>query len=359
MTCAAPFALLFAACAQVPAVAGQNPPHPYSDTPGASRSGTGWSTADPAKLGLDTVALKEHLHICRSSGADACFVAYRGVIVQEWYGPEYAFPMPTMSSVKSWTGLLVGMLIADGKIKSLDQPVADFVPEWTAGARAGVTVRQLLTMTSGLGRRSATSGADMSVGFVSNKDSFVVTLPLQWQPGSRWEYSNEGAQLLSPLLDRAAGIPSQQYAKERLFGPLGMDSTELRLDQAGHAWTYADAKTTLRDFARIGQLMLNRGRWNGRQIVPEAWIAASTHPVPQRSDYGMLWWILGNPPVGFATIGYLDTDCLVFPREQLVVARMQAKPREGEGQYLQPHTVEVLRSIVPPALQGAPASGGS
>ena len=132
------------------------------------------------------------------------------------------------------------------------------------------------------------------------------------EPGSRWDYSNEGVQLLSPILEKAAGVPLQDYARERLFRPLGMDETRLRLDAKGHAWTYADAETSLRDFARLGELMRNKGRWRGRQVVPEAWVDASTQPCPRNTSYGYLWWLIDNPK-GFAARGYLDTNCYVFP----------------------------------------------
>src|SRR5206468_453471 len=117
----------------------------------------------------------------------------------------------------------------------------------------------------------------------------VIALPLSWEPGTRFEYSNEGVQLLSPLLDRAAGEPIQNYARRRLFEPLGMLDTRLNVDVKGHAWTYADMKTTSRDFARIGLLMLRRGSWKGARIVPEEWIDLSTTPAtPLSRDCGLL-----------------------------------------------------------------------
>ncbi|HEX6748761.1 MAG TPA: serine hydrolase domain-containing protein [Longimicrobium sp.] len=306
--------------------------------------GGGWRAGNAAALGLDTAALARHRALCEGSGADACLVAFRGRIVQEWYGPEYRYPMPTMSSMKSWTGLLAGLLVADGRI-GLDDPVARWLPEWRAGAGRGVTLRHLLTMTGGLRRRWGRGPGDEMVGGVSDKNALVLSLPLERAPGERWEYSNEGAQLLSPLLERAAGRPLREYAAERLFAPLQMDSTSLRLDGAGHAWTYADARTTLRDFAKICQLALDGGRWNGRQVVPEAWIRASLTPSPRNPAYGFLWW-LGTDPTVYATRGYLDTDCEAYPEWGLVVARMQARPRPGAQPYRTPGTTRLLAEVV-------------
>jgi hypothetical protein len=294
-----------------------------------------WQTADGTSLGLDPHALAQHQSLCERTGADACLVVYKGKIVQEWYSPRYHVPMYAMSSTKSVTGLLVGMLIADGKIASIDEPVCTYIPEWCEGEKGRVTLRHLLSMTSGLaGMR------DDGVGSVADKNPFVIALPLSYEPGTRWDYSNEGVQLLSPILDEAAGEPIQDYARKRLFEPVGMMDTRLHLDEAGHAWTYADMETTLRDFARLGLLMLNRGTWQGQQIVGESWVAQSTTASQELfpdhgiySGYGLLWWLLDDPQ-GFAAQGHLDTDLYVFPELDLVIARMQSAPSDiPEGSY--------------------------
>jgi CubicO group peptidase (beta-lactamase class C family) len=310
--------------------------------------GNDWEKADAKAVGLDVEAIEAHRALCERSGADACLVAYNGRIVSEWYGPRYAQPMYTMSSVKSWTGLLTGMLIADGKIKGVEEPVSVFLPEWREGPKAKVTVRHLLTMTSGLKQRlGRETGPDQSVGFASDKNAFVVGLPLSFAPGERWSYSNEGAQLLSPLLEAAAGVPIQDYARTRLFEPLGMTQTRLNLDQKGHAWTYADAQTSLRDFAKIGQLMLQRGKWGDRQIVPESWVRDSTRTCPQNPRYGYLWWLFDDPK-GFASLGYRDTNCYVFPDLDLVVARIQNAPSQDGAARYEPAALPLFRRMGKP-----------
>jgi CubicO group peptidase (beta-lactamase class C family) len=96
-------------------------------------------------------------------------------------------------------------------------------------------------------------------------------------------------QLLSPIWERAAGIPLAQYARERLFAPLNMDQTRLGVDAYYNTATFGGAETTVPDFARIGQLMLNEGRWNDQQIVPASWVERSTTPTPTMRNYGFLW----------------------------------------------------------------------
>jgi len=257
---------------------------------------------------------------------------YRGKIVQEWYGPRYREPAYAMSATKSVTGLLVGMLVEDQKL-SIDDKVARYIPQWHAGDQSGVTVRHLLTMTAGLRRLY-----DDGVGGAEDKESFVFTLPLSYEPGTRWEYTNEGVFLLSPLMDAAAGEPIEVYAQRRLFDRLGLKQTRLHVYPTEQAWTHADMETTARDLARIGLLMLNRGRWHKDQLVAESWIAASTTPSQDlERDYGLLWWLYRSPR-GFAALGRFDTNLYVFPDLELVAVRMQS----GEAMDAKPYEPTAL-----------------
>ena len=334
--------------------------------------GDEWPTADPASFGLNTHAIEEYRLLCERSGADACLIAYDGTLILEWYAPTYSEPVFTMSSVKSWTALLIGVLVADGAIDSIDDPVSKFIPEWVAGSEANVTIRHLLTMTGGLDTRSARNGSRQSIGFRPDKNDFVFSLPLDFEPGSRWAYSNEGVQLLSPIIDRASGMPAGEFARKRLFEPLGMTRTSLHECRAGKAWTYAGAETTLRDFACIGQLMLDEGKVRESQVVKADWLNECTTPTSNNQHYGMLWWLhyreernafrrfLFNSfprlfgaysnnivPFAVATQGYLNTDCYVLPEDGIVAARMQMNPVRPEATtYSRTAALAILDAIV-------------
>jgi CubicO group peptidase (beta-lactamase class C family) len=131
---------------------------------------------------------------------------------------------------------------------------------------------------------------------------------------------------------------------------MGMDRTRLRVDEYYNTVTFGSAETTLSDLARIGQLMLSEGRWNGTQIVPASWIERSTTPTEATPNYGFLWWIdqkRGN----YAATGSLDNLCIVVPELDLVVARMQRDPQPDAGaKYQRVETLKLLRKIV----EGAP-----
>lgn len=300
-------------------------PNPMRRTPPArARPDEFWQTANPATLGVDAGVLEQHRALCERTGADACLVVYKGKIVQELYSSRYREPFLAMSTTKSVTGILVGMLLDEGKIKSVDEPVCNYIPEWCEGRRAKVTIRHLLSMTSGLPEMTTTG-----VGSTADKNPYVMKMSPAAEPGTAWVYSNEGVQLLSPLLDKAAGEPIQDYARRRLFLPLGMRRTRLHLDARGHAWTYGDMLTTPRELAHIGLLMLNKGVWQGRRIVSESWVEQSTRKSQTLMPrYGLLWWLYDNPG-GFAALGHLNTNMYVFPERELIVVRMQAKPVNG------------------------------
>lgn len=300
-----------------------------------------WPQATPAQTGLDVAAVQAHEALCKSTAADACLIVHKGQIVSEWYGPAYQAPVSAMSSTKAITSLLVGMLIDAGRIDSVDTPVHHFIPAWQQGLKQKANLRHLLTHSVGLERIHD----QRSVGNIADKNPYVIGLPLDYEPGTRYAYSNEGVQLLSPILDSAAGEPIQDFARKQLFEPLGMTQTRLHLDSAGHAWTYADMETSPRDFARIGQLMLQQGQWQGQQLVSADWLRESLSPSPLNPDLGYLWWLYPELK-GYAALGYLDTNLYVFPEQQLVVVRIQNRPAAGETPVYRVEALKIFRRLL-------------
>ena len=323
---------------------------------------TEWPVADPDTMGLSLAVLDAHLSLCQRSGADACLVAYRGYIVQEWYAPRYATRVESQQSLasagKAYTALLTGMIAAETDL-DIDDPVSEWLPEWTAGADSAVTVRHLLTHTSGLPRLR---GCLPEVPDCQDDwTAYATTLQLAHSPGTRFVYSNEGTQLLSPILERAAGTPLHAYARTRLFEPLGLDSTRLGTDPTGTTLTYGGPYTTLREAGAVAQLMANGGTWNGRQLVPEDWVDAVGVPAPTSPYHGFLWWV-DEGAGAFWAAGSFDNLVIVYPEQGVVAVRLGSNPAQdpdgGRSQpevaYYDPSTFHLLRSVVERRL---PVSG--
>ena len=303
-----------------------------------------WREAEPATA-TTQVWLRAHDDLCARTGADACLIVRRGQVVSEWYRAGVPDSLAAMSSTKSVTGLLAMMLLADGKLRGLDEPVCNFLSQWCDAPRRGVTIRHLLTMTSGLPSMTR----DSAVGVAGDGNTFVTHLQPTAPPGTRWAYSNEGAQLLSPVLDRAARAPVQRYAAPRLFGPLGKRAPRFYVDPHGHAQTYANLLTTPRDLARLGLLVLQRGRWQGRQLVPGALVDSLVRPSQALNrQYGMLWWRLAQAGgVAYVTRGYLATNMYVFPYQDVVVVRMQNRPLPGSPDLAyEPAALPIFRGML-------------
>jgi CubicO group peptidase (beta-lactamase class C family) len=288
-----------------------------------------WETADPEELGLNKQALERHLQFCKDTGADAVLVVYKGKIVDEWYDSEECRePFNVQSVTKSITGILTGMLLDEGMLPSVYEPVSSYVQGWDEEEKSRVTIYNLLSMTAGF-KRMWSEG----LGSTHEKDDYAAARPLEYIPGTVWEYSNEGTQLLSQILCRAAGRSIADYAEERLFMPLGMESTKLRTDDRGCVWTYSGMETTARDLARIGLLMINKGMWGDVRIVSEEWVNISTSPSQDIYKwYGLLWWLIKDLK-GFAAMGGYDNYFGIFPESELIVVRIQEAPKPGIEMY--------------------------
>lgn len=281
-------------------------------------------------------AIKEHEQLCKNSGADACLVAYKGQLVSERYWNRHSgvSQIYAMSSTKSVVSIVLGIMV-DRKLLRLNTRVAQFIPQWRRGKASKVTIRHLLTHTSGLMQRTASRGPNKSIGYVENKTDFVIRLKPTRPPGHVFSYSNEGAQLLGLIMQerlRRMHTSLPEYAQQFLFKPLGISPhTLFRSDSIGSPITYADLQITPRDMLKIGLMMQKRGTWNGKRIVSSHWVSQSTstqYRIEGASSLypgcqcGYLWWTFDNLK-GFAALGRFDTDLFVFPGAELIVFRSQ------------------------------------
>jgi CubicO group peptidase (beta-lactamase class C family) len=298
-----------------------------------------WESGDPEALGLDPRRLAEGVErVSRAGGVRCLLVARRGRLVEErcWGGARPDRPHDVKSASKSLLSALVGIALDRGVLRDVDQAIAPLLGEELPeepGARTEITVRHLLTMTSGL---ESTSGAGYG-RWVASGDwaRYAVRRPLEAPPGSRFAYSTGNTHLLGTVLARAAGESLLDFAARHLFGPLGVRVSAWQRAPEGTHFGGNSLSLSPRALARFGQLYLDGGRIGERQLVPRGWIAESTrrHAVgwPDRyGGYGYLWWVRPDDrPPAFAAVGYGGQFLYVVPELELLVVLTSSHGGKG------------------------------
>lgn len=245
----------------------------------------------------------------------------------------------SFSMTKSLTSTLVGTALKSGAIGSLEDPVTRYLPALAGGGYEGVTIRQLLTMTSGVRwnedyfdpnsdvarflQEPARPGEDPVVAYMSR-------LPRQAEPGARWNYSTGETNLVGALVAAAEGRPLAELLSERIWSRAGMEADAFwALDQGGREMGGCCVSATLRDWGRIGLMALEDGRLGGERIVPDDWFAQA---VVKQADigepgegYGFQWWTQDDGVYG--AYGIFGQAIRVDPERRLVIVLLSAWPQ--------------------------------
>ncbi len=267
--------------------------------------------------------------------ASGILVLKDGKIVLERYGlgrtPHDRWT--SFSVAKSVTSTLIGAAIKDGKIKSLDDPVTLYIPELKGSAYEGVTVRQLITMTSGVKWNEdytdpssdvAKVGLTVLEPGVNPVVSYMRRLPREAAPGTKFVYKTGETDLAGILVSNAVGEPMAQYLSEKIWKPYGMEQDGVWVeDIAGHERGGCCISMTLRDYGRLGQFIMDGGKAGGRDVVPEGWIADATSPHVKEPPYGYFWWLI---PGGYEAEGIFGQTVSIFPKDHIVVVINSAWP---------------------------------
>lgn len=248
------------------------------------------------------------------SNVHAVLVMRRGALVAERYytGADRSIWTPFAHTVrfdastrhdlrsisKSVTSLLWGIAQGEGRVPGLDTPVLDLYPELAdlkTQGRESITLRQLFTMTSGLAWeepiRYGLGNDETGLYWRSSQARYLFDRPLA--PSKAFNYNGGATAVLADILARRTGMPLPEYARRKLFAPLGITDSEWQTDLRGRPMAFAGLRLRPRDLAQIGQLLLQRGQWQGRQIVPAAWIDESLLARVDTGDglrYGYQWW---------------------------------------------------------------------
>ncbi len=248
--------------------------------------------AKPEDAGINVAALERLKARGRQSNSDAVLVVKDGKIIADWTFDKPAGQIEAMSATKSVVNIAVGRLIDQKKIRSIDQPVFEFYPEWKQGRKREITIRHLLNHTSGLENNPTTGEIYASPDFVQ----FALVAELNDKPGARFFYNNKAVNLLAGIIQKASGKKMDTYIGEEIFRPMGITDFAWTQDQAGNPHGMAGLQIRAVDLAKIGQMMLDGGKWRGNQIVSEEWVRLSTTKPGQPYDptCGLLWWLVGG-----------------------------------------------------------------
>ena len=266
---------------------------------------------------------------------DGIVVLREGKIIYERYarGWDRTTPHRMYSVTKSVVSALVGIAIGEGYIDSVQQKVVEFYPDAVIApgqeGKLDMTIEHLLTHSSGLPGDSDDADAwweaNASPGEAFDTGKAAFEIPQVAAPGGRYAYSSgPGLQTLACLVSRAVGMNLFEYAKLKLFGPLGMDS--VTWDAAGDGRSYGGFGITMtpEDMLRLGILYLNEGAWEGGQIIPADYIVATRPPSPNRANYGYLWRTYSDEP-GYEravrAAGFFGQFICVLPGQDMVIVR--------------------------------------
>jgi CubicO group peptidase (beta-lactamase class C family) len=248
---------------------------------------------EPAELGVSGGAVDALVKEAEATHSDALIVVRSGKVIIERYFGRARAPLETMSITKSLSSLAVGLLIEEGKIASVDAPLSTWFPEWREGKKARVTLRHVLTQTTGVQRKPGIKALNAQ----KDRLAYARRLSVEQAPGEAFFYSNEATQLLAGVVEAAAHAPLDAYLQRRVFGPLGIREFMWAHDRAGKPQAYFGVALHARDLARVALMMLNEGRHEGRQILPAAWVHQSTSPgLEITPQYGLLWWLRRDSP---------------------------------------------------------------
>ncbi len=264
----------------------------------------GWRASAPEEQGFDSAKLAEGLQSLQANQVDidSLLIIRNGYVVLDAHFDPYdgTFPHNLASVTKSVMTTLIAIAAEQGRL-DLDQPVVSFFPERTIAnldeRKARMTVRHLASMVNGM-QSGCHEGDEPTIRAMREHTDWVqaaLDRPMVAEPGKEFCYDSPGMHLLSAILTEATGMTALDFARQNLFEPLGIQEAIWESDPQGYSRGWGDLHLLPEDLARIGLLWLQRGKWDGRQIVPEAWVLdlvkAHSKFIEPDFGYGYGWWI--------------------------------------------------------------------
>ena len=300
--------------------------------------------------------LKAIADYAQKQNSSALVVMHQGKLVLEkyWRGHTPTSVTNSMSMSKTILALLIGIAIEEQHIDSEFETVASYLPEWSRDERAKITIQDLLYMQSGLRNKDDIDdlGSDLVQMYISSDAAAVaLKIPALQPPGKFFEYNNANSQILGMMLEEVTGKRYADYLSRALWQPLQASDAAVWLDRTGgSSKPFCCLFATARDWARIGQLFLDRGRVEGKQVVSSEWIAKMLTPSALEPTYGYHIWLKArtkNRPSIHKTASepflaqdtfYLDGSSrqrvFIMPSKELVIVRVGERPNNWDDSFI-------------------------
>lgn len=364
-------------------------------------SNDGWKTANSDSLGVESSrlgALTESIRAGREPGVHAILIERDGRLIYEEYfdGPDEQWGQSlgriSMTAVtrhdlrsvtKSVVSALVGIALGERKIQSLEQPLVRWFPEYPeldTPERRRVTLAHALAMTSGFEWNEEVSYNDPRNDEIRmTRDAhplrYALSRPFAHDPGSEFTYNGGLTQVMAAVLVRATKVSLQEYARKKLFEPLGITDVEWMGNLAGMPAAASGLRLRARDLAKFGSLYLHGGKWNGKQVIPADWIERSTRrhfrfrartgaDAGGEFGYGLFWWYSCHPtaagPIEARTaIGNGQQRIFVLQRLNMVVTIFAGRYNDFTSsaalgrRILVEHVIPAVKTGIQPGCPGA------
>jgi CubicO group peptidase (beta-lactamase class C family) len=313
----------------------QDAPFKFNYTTIPEQMNDGWQVASPEDMKISRTALDHVFNDFTSEdqyfNAKSLLVIKNGKLVFEAYcsslqdRDRYAH---VASVTKSVTSLVLGILRSEGYFASLDQTLYSIMPEkfMTDKVKRSITIHQLLTMTSGIAFENDVFAVEIHGDKPDDPIKYILKKPMYASPGEKFKYRDCDPYLIGYAIQRLTGRSEESWAKERLFDPLGIKDYYWLTDHAGTTTGPYGLHLKPRDMAKIGQMVLDNGRWKGNQIVDMSWISISTQKQVATNDqaeshvydYGYYWWILPKWKA-FTAWGHGGNFIFIAPEKNMVI----------------------------------------
>ena len=292
-----------------------------------------WPTAIPEEAGFDSTALVQLFDYAREHQTpvhSVQIVRHGKLVLDAYFYPYDGSTRHDVASVtKSITSTLIGLAIERGHLHGVKQPALSFFADRSVAGQDArkkeMTLEHLLTMQAGWDCGFEPNEARLAeMRRSSDWIQFILDLPMVAKPGTRWAYCSGNCHVLSAILTRTTRTNALAFARRELFEPLGIQDVAWPADARGHSHGWGDLQLHPRDMAKVGQLFLQKGRWNGRQIISEKSISIATRGHVARTSnadgYGYFWWVKGKDhPSMFEAVGRGGQRINVWPAKAMVL----------------------------------------